>query len=49
MKITIAMRTIWQRLKAWVFRRKVKTEFGILLKRMVLKDRLVSVIRVDRG
>ena len=49
MKITIAKRTIWQRLKAWVFRKKVKTQFGVLLKKMVLKDRLVSVLRMDRG
>ena len=49
MKITIAKRTIWQRLKAWLLRKKVKTSFRIVLKKMVLKDRLRSVLRVDRG
>ena len=49
MKITVARRSFWQRLKAWLLRRKVKTSFRIVLKKMVLQDRLVSVLRMDRG
>lgn len=49
MKITVARRSFWQRLKEWLLRRKVKTSFRIVLKKMVLKDRLVSVLRMDRG
>ena len=36
MKITVARRSFWQRLKEWLLRRKVKTSFGIVLKKMVL-------------
>lgn len=36
MKITIARRSFWQRLKEWLLRRKVKTSFRIVLKKMVV-------------